>query len=156
MTTIRIPPSNDEILLPALPSEVRGWGRFKRIMTKFPAEPLEVYGAIGMVAVGVWFLWPDIEYPTGGVLHAIYNSHTYRWGYVLLVIGLYKFWAILYGYENRVHRLIAACAAGGAFSLILAAFLRVQPHNWMVVIMSVWILQQGWIAYRSQRSWRSK
>jgi hypothetical protein len=147
--------ANDEILTPALPWEQRGWGRLKRILGKFPSESIEIYGAFGMLALGLWFCLPGIRYPTGGVLTWVYDGHTWVWGPVLLTLGGYKTWAVLWGYKNRLHRLIAACLAGGAFSLILFAYVEHQPDHAMLVIMGVWICQQGYIAWRSQRTWRT-
>jgi hypothetical protein len=150
-----LPVLQDEVLLPALPGEVYGIGRLKRIATKFPSEPLEVLGALSIVAIGCWFLLPEVQFPTGFVLTTGQVGQTRTWGLALLAIGLYKWWAVLWGYERRLHRLLAAMLAATAFFVIMMAYIRHASQHVMVVIMGVWLVQQTWIAYRSQRIWHS-
>lgn len=149
------PVVDDEILLPALPSEVCGLGRLKRIITKFPSEPLEVMGALSMITIGIWFLIPTVHFPTAGVVSAASNDNSRWWGAAILAIGVFKWWATLWHYENRLYRLIAAALATTAYSLILSAYIRYAPTHVMTVIMGLWIGHQCWIAYRSQRLWHS-
>lgn len=165
------PPEDDEFLLPALPGEVCGLGRLKRIITKFPSEPLEVIGALGMTALGLWLLLPMFlrglagllaavglptftppsdGLPTGGVL-----TNVRLWGWGLLLLSIYKWWATLWGYQNRLHRLFAAGLAGTGYFLILTAYIRRAPRHVVIVVMLLWIIHQCWIAYRSQKTWRS-
>jgi hypothetical protein len=149
------PPVDDEILLPATPSEAYGLGRLKRIVTKFPSEPLEVMGALSMMAMGIWLLLPFIDFPTEGVIAVDSGGWTRWWGLGLVLIGFYKWWAILWHYENRLHRLAAAMLSGTVFFMVMMAYIRHAPNHVMVVIMGLWQIHQAWIAYRSQQTWRS-
>lgn len=155
MTKVVFPPKIDgELLMPPKPHEVYGWGRFKRIVCCFPLEPIEIAGALALISAGAWFIWPGHEFPTGGVLSYIYgNNNIPVWGIAFLIIGLYKLWAILWGYE-KIHRLIATVLVSLVAWLVFLAYQEVYPDNVMNLVLIVGMIMQFWIALRNRSGWQ--
>jgi hypothetical protein len=145
-------PVDSEFLPPPLPNEVKGWGRFKRILFKFPIANLEVLGAIGFLGLGMWFIWPGNYFPTGGVLYSIYDGWTWVWGFVFFFLGIYKFWVILYRYETK-HRFVVSFLALLAVWQVFLAYRRVSPHHAAVMVSLLAMVHQVWIVSRNGKRW---
>jgi hypothetical protein len=146
-------PVDPEVLPPPLPHELAGWGRLKRIVGKFPVANLEVLGGFGLLWVGLWFMWPWNTFPTGGVLHAVYDGHTWLWGPIFFLLGVYKFWVVLYAYETR-HRSVVSFLVLLSIWQIFLAYLRVAEHEWEVMGSLLAMTHQLWIVARNRSAWR--
>lgn len=143
----RNPPVESRVLLPPLPDERSGWGRFRHIWASYPTATIELFAGFMNVARGVYVTLPGHH----DSLPGFPSPERLMLALVMAALGVGQIWSCLY--EWAVGRALSAVLLTGLLSYLTFMYALQRPYTELagtvMMFYFLFVLAEFWIAART-------